>query len=238
MKILYRISDSSNKKLRPDYVNNKHKMFLHFISIFKNHDIYIFADNVSDETFNFILNSAGHYKLIRTYLGNSESFMFSVNYAINNFNNNDIIYFAEDDYVYKKEAPKIIEEGLKLADYSSGYDHPDKYLNHSQGGPNPFIEEGGELSRVLLTDSSHWKFTNSCCMTFATTLKTLKDDFDIFENNCTGKDPYDFWIFFDLYKIKNKKLSSCIPSVSTHGETEWLAKLIDWEKVFNDSFTN
>ena len=238
MKILYRISDSGHNKWRPHYVNNKQKMFLHFMNIFKNEDIYIFADNVSDETFKFITDNAGlSKKIIRINLGNSKSFMFCFNYAINNFNNDDKIYFAEDDYVYKKQAPRIIEEGLLIADYSSGYDHPDKYLNHSQGGPNPFIENGGELTRVLLTDNSHWKFTNSCCMTFATTLKTLKEDKEIFENSCEGKDPGDFGIFCDLYK-KNRNLASCIPSVCTHGEVEWMAKLIDWEKVFNDSFIN
>jgi hypothetical protein len=163
--------------------------------------------------------------------------MFFLNYVIKNFNDNDKIYFSEDDYVYKKEAPRIIEEGLLIADYSSGYDHPDKYLNHSEGGPNPLIEKGGELSRVLLTNSSHWKFTNSCCMTFATTVKTLKEDIELFENSCGGKDPGDFGLFCDLYK-KNRTLASCIPSVSTHGEVEWMAKLIDWEKVFNESFIN
>ena len=238
MKILYRISDSGHNKWRPQYVNDKYKMFLHFMNIFKNDDIYVFADNVSDETFKFIMiNSASAKKIIRINLGNAKSFMFCLNYAISNFNDNDKIYFAEDDYIYKKEAPRVIEEGLRIAEYSSGYDHPDKYLNHSEGGPNPFIEKGGELSRVLLTDNSHWKFTNSCCMTFATTLKILKEDYDLFENCCGGKDPGDFGLFCNLHK-KNRKLVSSIPSVSTHGEVEWMAKLIDWEKVFNESFIN
>jgi hypothetical protein len=161
--------------------------------------------------------------------------MFTLHYAINNFKHNDQVYFAEHDYIYKKIAPKVISEGLSIADYSSGYDHPDKYLNHSEGGPNPFIEKGGELTRVMMTDSSHWKLTNSCCMTFASKLKTLKEDYEIFKNECLGTDPGDFGIFYNLHK-KNRTLVSCIPGVSTHGEVQWLSKLVDWSKEFAESF--
>ena len=95
---------------------------------------------------------------------------YAVNYALKTFDLHEVVYFAEDDYIYKKNAPTIILEGLQVGDYSSGYDHPDKYINKKDGGPNPFIEDGGELTRVLLTKSSHWKLTNSCCMTFAVKL--------------------------------------------------------------------
>ena len=159
--------------------------------------------------------------------------MFSLNYVIAHFNDNEKIYFAEDDYIYKEEAPKIIEEGIDIADYSSGYDHPDKYINSNEGGPNPFIKNGGELTRVILSKSSHWKVTNSCCMTFATKVQTIKQDYEIFKNYCSTTHPYDFQIFCDLYKKKGRRLVSCIPAVSTHGETQWLSKFVDWEKEFN-----
>ena len=166
MKILYRISDSGYKKNKPYYVNNTN-IFLHFISIFKDYDIIFFADNISDNTYNFLLNFIDSSKIIRTSLSNAGSFMYALKYAIDNFSDNDKIYFAEDDYIYLKDAPKIIEEGLDIADYSSGYDHPDKYINYNEGGPNKYIENGGELTRVLITKNKHWKITNSCCMTFA-----------------------------------------------------------------------
>jgi len=62
--------------------------------------------------------------------------MYSVEFAIRNFDENEKIYFSEDDYLYTREAPKIIEEGLTISDYSSGYDHPDKYVNRNEGGSN------------------------------------------------------------------------------------------------------
>jgi len=161
--------------------------------------------------------------------------MYAVDYACSSFSEDEKIYFAEDDYIYTRRAPQIIEEGLSIGDYSSGYDHPDKYINHAEGGPNPFISEGGELTRVLVTENSHWKITNSCCMTFAVTIKTIKEDYDIIHKNCSGSHPYDFQMFCDLCKYKNRKVVSCIPGVSTHGETQWLSKFIDWEKEFYSS---
>ena len=216
----------------------KRKMFLHFINIFKNNDIYVFADNVDEELYNFLTSNYNPTKIFRISLGNAPSFMYCVDFAINNFNINEKIYFAEDDYIYRTTAPQIIEEGLNIADYSSGYDHPDKYINHNEGGPNPFIANGGELTRVLITNNSHWKLTNSCCMTFATTVKIIKEDYNIYKNNINGNNIYDFRIFCDLHRYKNRKLVSCIPAVSTHGEVEYLSKFINWDKEFLDSFNN
>ena len=158
MKVFYRISDGGNKKSKLDFVYNKKLMFLHFINTFKNNDIYVFADNVSDDTFNFLINNYNNSKIFRVFLGNAKSFMYCLDLAISKFDDNEKIYFAEDDYIYRKIAPQIIEEGLDLADYSSGYDHPDKYLNFCDGGPNPFIENGGEITRVVISKNIHWKF--------------------------------------------------------------------------------
>jgi hypothetical protein len=228
MKILYRISEKGNLKNKPTYVNPKN-IFLHFLKVFSNHEIYVVADNVSDDFYQFLCSNIHKERIMRTQLSNSGAFLYAVNYAITHFHDSENVYFAEDDYVYTKKAPRVIEEGLTIADYSSGYDHPDKYMNHSEGGPNPYISGGGELTRVLLTSSSHWKFTNSCCMTFATTVKTLKNDVDVYKKYCGQNIPNDFRMFVELIEGRKRKLVSSIPAVSTHGETAWLAKFVDWE---------
>ncbi len=229
MKVLYRISNGGNAKQKPEYVYNKKRMFLHFLSVFKDNDIYVFADNVSEDLYQFLLEHHDPDKLFRFQLGNARSFMKTVDFAMERFSDNTPVYFAEDDYVYRQNAPEIIEEGLTVADYSTGYDHPDKYINHNEGGPNPFIEQGGELTRVLVSKNIHWKQTNSTCMTFATTLKTIKQDYAVFAHGCSSNIPTDFRIFCDLRQYQNRTLVSCIPAVSTHGETEWLAKFVDWD---------
>lgn len=233
MKIIYRISDGGNPKVKPNYITKK-GCFLHFIKVFKDYDIYVVADNVSEETYNFLSSKIDSTKIVKTFLGNAKSFIFCLEFALENFGETDKVYFAEDDYVYTKYAPKIIEEGLSIADYSSGYDHPDKYLNFSEGGPNPFISNGGEETIVLVTDSSHWKLTNSCCMTFATTIKTIKEDLEIYKKYCVVH-PLDFQMFTELIRHKKRKLVSSIPGVSTHGETQWLGKFVNWEGELNSS---
>ena len=233
MKIVYRISDGGNSKLKPAYMT-KRECFLRFNKIFSGYDIRVVADNVSDETYAFLANIIHPSNIVRTSLGNAKSFVFCAEYALANFNDNDRVYFAEDDYMYTKNAPQVIEEGLDISDYCSGYDHPDKYINYSEGGPNPFISHGGEQTRVLLTKTSHWKLTNSCCMTFATTIRIIKEDIDVYRKYCVTHS-LDFQMFTELISHRNRKLVSSIPGVSTHGETQWLGKFVDWEKEFNSS---
>lgn len=233
MKILYRISDNRNNKAKPAYVYDKQKMFLHFITIFKNHDIFVFADNVGETTYQFLKENFDESKIIRISLGNSKSFKYTLNFAINTFDNNDKIYFAEDDYIYKKIAPQIIEEGLDISDYCSGYDHPDKYMNHNKRG-TPLIELGGELTRVTASKNTYWKFRNSLCMTFATTLRIIKQDYKVFVHYCKEENPLYFNIFSQLKTYR--KLITCIHGVSTHSETEFLGKFVDWDEEFENSF--
>ena len=110
MKIIYRISDGGYNKIKPHYVS-KRGVFLHFLKVFKTYDIYVVADNVSSDTYDFLLSYISPEKLFRTSLNNAGAFMFSVNFAINMFSDKDKVYFAEDDYIYTRNAPQIIEEG-------------------------------------------------------------------------------------------------------------------------------
>jgi hypothetical protein len=233
MKVIYRISDGGYSKIKPEFVT-KRGVFLHFLKIFAGHDIYVIADNVVDDTYDFLCKNVNREKILKTKLSNAGAFMYAVNFALTTFEENDKVYFAEDDYIYTKDAAKIIAEGLDIADYSSGYDHPDKYINHCEGGPNPFISDGGEVTRVLVSESRHWKITNSCCMTFACKVITIKEDLHIYQKFCGGTHPHDFQMFCELIARK-RKLVSCIPAVSTHGETAWLSKFVDWRKAFEDT---
>ena len=229
MKVIYRISDGGNNKQRPIFFDKK-TFFLHFLKRFKCYEIYVIADNVSDDTYSFLQTHIESVKIIRTNLHNAKSFIFAVDFAISTFEPHEKVYFAEDDYLYTEDAAEIIKEGLDISNYVSGYDHPDKYMNHDEGGPNPYIKDGGELTRVIMSKNKHWKFTNSCCMTFATRVSTLEMDRDVYVKYCNGNNIEDFGIFCELIQSRQRKLVSPIPSVSTHTETLFLARLINWEK--------
>ena len=142
----------------------------------------------------------------------------------------EIIYFLENDYLHKPGSQKILEEGFTLgASFVSLYDHPDKYLSPDKGG-NPFCEGGAEDTRVYLTDNCHWKITNSTTMTFAAKVSTLRANEDILRKHTSTLHPNDFSMFLEL-REKNELLITSIPGFSSHGETAWLSPLTNWNKV-------
>jgi hypothetical protein len=88
-----------------------------------------------------------------------------------NYDDNDIIYFLEDDYIHRQGWVDILKEGFKYiaADYYTLYDHPDKYWL-------PMYED--LTSRILPTPTTHWRTTPSTTNTYACTYKTLMKHFD------------------------------------------------------------
>jgi hypothetical protein len=210
-----------------------------FLKEFSAEQTTIIADNIKDETLKW-LETYNFNSLLRTSLGNSRSFWLSFNLALN-LPHDDYVYFVENDYIHKPNSRSVLMEGLQIADYVTLYDHPDKYID----GINPQVKDGGENTKVFLTSSSHWKFTNSTTMTFASKVSTLQRDallFKLFTVGIVKKDipflkilkakkiPRDYRIFYFLIKFKSRRLISPIPGYSTHGESKYLSPLIDWDK--------
>ena len=235
VKVFYRLSDHGYNKVKPDYIDNKKCLdnFLRNFMEFKNtdkcfsDDITIIADNVSDDTYDWLLKK--NLKIERTNLGSgAQSFNYVLNKVLD-FNRNYVVYLIEDDYLHLKNARKILLEGIKIADYVSLYDHPDKYIDGNKGG-NPYVENGGEVTQVFKSDSCHWKLTNSTTMTFASTVDVIKRDKEILQKWTTGTYPEDFKMFIEL-RENDRSLITPLPGYSTHGETQWLSPFTDWSKV-------
>jgi hypothetical protein len=228
MKIIYRISDTGYNKVKPDYINNENCL-KNFCNVFFNNiwDIQVIADNISEQTQNMICKYIDKSQITYVSIGHGAgTFNLALDEALKG-NDDEIVYFVENDYLHKPEAYKILIEGFSLGyDYVSLYDHPDKYIN----GANPFVEDGGEVTRLMLTDSCHWKLTNSTTMTFAAKVKTLKQDEVILREFTSGTHPNDFPMFLAL-REKQKGLITPVPGYSTHGETAWLSPLTDWSKI-------
>jgi hypothetical protein len=231
MKIIYRISDAGYNKVKPDYIGNE-ACLKNFCNVFLDYmsNITILADNTSKET----------NDIIQKYISKDQIQYVSIGHGAGTFNlaldlalkeeDDEIIYFVENDYLHKPLSPIIIEEGFSLgASFVSLYDHPDKYLDPSRGG-NPYCEGGAEDTRVYLTNSCHWKLTNATTMTFASQVSTLKKLESTLRNHTIGTYPQDFRMFLDL-REQNELLITPIPGYSTHGETAWLTPLTDWSKV-------
>jgi hypothetical protein len=226
LKIIYRISDNGYSKVKPSYINNENCL-LNALDVFSTdkHDWLIIADNVSETTTKMLEKYVLNIKHVSVGHG-AGTFNLALDEALG-YDNETIIYFLENDYLHKPYSDKILIEGLQIGyNYVSLYDHPDKYIN----GANPFIEDGGEVTRVMLSESCHWKITNSTTMTFAAQVKTLKEDESILREYTTGTYPRDFEMFLAL-REKQHGLITPIPGYSTHGETAWLSPLTDWSKI-------
>ncbi len=227
MKIIYRISDTGYNKVKPKYINNRNCLW-NAVNVFKDAEWVIIADNTSEETNKMITQYCPTVEIDHVSVGHGAgTFNLALDKALT-FDDNEIVYFCENDYLHKPDSQKIIEEGLNEigADFVSLYDHPDKYID----GANPYVQGGGEMTRVMLSTSSHWKVTNSTTMTFASKVKTLRKVENVLREYTQGSYPRDFDMFISLYNSAHY-LVTPIPGYSTHGETAWLTPLIDWSKI-------
>lgn len=234
--IFYRISDNGFKnKIKPDYIT-KYSCLKNALSVFKGKNVFfnVYVDGVIDETdkkIHLLCDSRQNTKII--YLDiKSNGFSFRKIYEdACLLTDNDLVYFLEDDYLHKEESLKMLIDAAECnyTDYISLYDHPDKYDNNPTS-VNQFCKELGEKCNLFKTNTHHWKTTNSTTMTFAAFVDVLKRDKNVFWKHTSTGFPYDFKIFLEL-NAQNKLLSTPIPSLSTHGETDFLAPFTDWEKI-------
>ncbi len=233
MKIIYRMSDAGYKKEKPDYIDNE-TCLVNASTRFEREDWLVIADNCSDETTDMV-------KAVTTsfHLGDSKLKSVSVGHGAGTFNialdealqynDDDIVYFIENDYIHKPESAKIIKAGFELgASFIALQHHPDKYLHPSKAS-NTYCVGGAEDTRVYLTDSCHWKITNSTTMTFAAKVSTLKRVETILRKHTSGTHPNDFQMFLEL-RQQGELLITPIPGYATHGETAWLSPLTDWRE--------
>lgn len=165
--------------------------------------------------------------LFTAYGSGALSFLFAVRHALAHVPGPDAaVYLAEDDFLHLPRARAVLPEGLALADYVTGYDHGDKYVERRAGGPNPYVRRGGEVANVMLTRSSHWKSTGSTTMTFLTTLSVLARDNDTYYAYCKTGYPYDFEMF-TFFASHGTHLVTTLPGVSSHAG--WETPLVDWQ---------
>lgn len=233
MKVIYRLSTNSYTKIRLENATKYHCLE-NAIAVFGANNIHLLIDdtNLNTEVMTEISPLLLDFSNIVHYLGGSSaaSFRYAMKYAIDHFEDEEIVYLCEDDYLHLPACSTAFVEGLERADYLSGYDCIDKYIPASQGG-NPLIDDsGGEDTKVILTKSSHWKLTNSTTCTFATTAGQLKRDMSIWEPFISQSYPNDYHAFLELRR-QGRTLITPIPSLSSHAEEKWVAPRIDWKQV-------
>ena len=225
--IYYRISDAGYAKTKPPYINNQNCL-RNAVKCFpiENCKWVIIADNCSNETMQMIKKYVPEHSIHAVSVGHGAgTFRLAYQMALE-LDDSTPVYFLENDYLHKSGSYEALLDGLSQPySYVTLYDHPDKYDSKHFA-----VKNGGEKTRVLIGKYSHWKITHSTTMTFASTVKTLKQDWAIFDRWTRTKHPYDCQIFVELASKKHKLISS-LPAFSTHGETAFLAPLVEWDKI-------
>jgi len=195
--LFYRITSKSNDKPRLDGFS-KVDCLDNLLMYFPDYRMICVADNCDDLIYE-LLQKKNFYKLVRTSLGNCGSFKYLLNAELPALEDQDLIYFVEDDYLHRAGSCQALEEGLEYFDYVTLYDHPDKYGTNSPN-INPLVPKGSlsEVTQIVRGGSAIWRTTNSSTMTFGVFAKTIRMDAWIWRLVNTGfKIPRDFhaWIY-------------------------------------------
>ncbi len=219
-------STQSAHKPRPTWFDRE-KIFDSFISTLDERvDYTAFHDSGNGSIEEHFLQNKNVNKVSMLGGNDAQSFLNALNYVVEQkYDDNDIIYFLEDDYLHKAGWIDIMLEGFEYigADYYTLYDHPDKY----------FLQMYESLqSKIIATPSIHWRTTPSTTNTYACKFETLKKHLDIHIQYCDLVEKWtkDHDKFTHLWKI-GSNLISCMPGYSTHVEGNMLSPTINWETI-------
>jgi len=231
IKVYYRLSNQQAGINKNKISNASKKTCLqNCINKFGKENITIIGDNLNIEHIELVRNLG--VRFIEVSNGNgSGTFRDALNLAIKENLESDFVYLLEDDFLHKEESKGLLIEALNSYDsYVTLYDHPDKYINKENGG-NPYIEERGEVTRLVKTENVHWKITNSTVMSFAARVSRLKHDKPLLEKYSSNSITNSFGFFTELSKEKGVAALSSVPGFSTHCETAWLSPFTNWEEI-------
>jgi hypothetical protein len=216
----YNVLSSLNPKYRPDGFSYE-KSFNNLLKTIKdnpNVELTVMMDGIKQGTF------LENYNVdIYEFKGGSDSASFfeTVGYIKNkNIDDNDLIYFLENDYLHVHGwVEKVIElfttyEGLN---YVSLYDHNDKYIL-------PMYDD--LVSKIFTTNTHHWRTTPSTCGSFIIPKKIFDEDFDILS---TMEGDHNKFLY--LNEQRNRFVLTPIPGLSTHCMEGLMSPTIDWSKI-------
>jgi len=207
MHTYYRISDNSFTKPKVPCCTKEYCL-TNFIEIFRHdHNVKhcVIADNCEHTTVAIAQQLVGQENVIISNLGNAGAVRYAMAKAAALAHPDEIVYFVEDDYVHDPRCADAIQ--TPVADYWTVYDHPDKY------GP---LYDYGEVAKVFKKTGFHWRYTISTTMTFATKVRTLKEDlYTTWWQYIDAQHPCDHFAFVDLFR-KGRRLACSIPGMAWH----------------------
>ena len=148
-----------------------------------------------------------------------------------NFDDEQIIYLLEDDYLHRPGWCDIMLEGFTInSHYLTLYDFD-------------FFIAKGWLCEIFTTPISHWRAVPATTQTFACRYKTLIEDLETHQkysiNGVKEQEGFhfskDYDKFWELQK-QERYLISPMPGWSTHCDENHISPIIDWKKVVNETY--
>ncbi len=141
-----------------------------------------------------------------------------------NFEDEQIVYLLEDDYLHRPGWCDIMLEGFEIkSHYLTLYDFD-------------FFITKGYLCEIFTTPSSHWRAVPATTQSFACKYKTLIEDFEIQQkysiNGVKEQKGFDFSKDYDKFwelQKQERYLISPMPGWSTHCDANHISPIIDWK---------
>lgn len=219
----YNVEGAGNKS-RPSWFDYE-KCFVNLLNTIegKNVDLHVIMDGNS--TGNFIENYKDKYILHSINAGGDyNSYLETYRYIkMLNIDNNDLIYFLENDYLHidnwVEEIVTLFQTYPQGLNYVSLYDHNDKYFL-------PMYDN--LVSKIFTTETRHWRTTPSTCGSYIIPKNIFIED----EDTNTGG-PGDHDKFLHLSQTKSRFVLTPIPGLSTHCMEGLLSPTIDWKQINN-----
>jgi hypothetical protein len=132
----------------------------------------------------------------------------------------DLIYILENDYLHQhgwvSKVFELFSSGLKF-DFASLYDHRDKYH---------YDMYANLTSKLVHTDTHHWRTAPSTCASFILEKCTLERDYPVFSSGLT-----DYYFFTKLVGEGGRALLTPVPGLATHSMVGYLSPVVDWEAL-------
>ena len=196
------------------------KCFLNLLHTIENKSVklnVIMDGNFED---NWISKYRDKFILYKIQAGNDTKSFFSTVDIANldmSIDNDDIVYFLEDDYVHHPDWVMCIEDLFKCYSdltYVSLFDHLDKYY---------YPMYRNLLSKIIITNTRHWRTTPSTCGSFMIKKKILTEDYDLL-STVEG----DHEKFLMMNRTRNRVIITPIPGLSSHCIRGVESPTIDW----------
>lgn len=217
--------EGTDSKGRPRWFDFE-KCFVNLLSTIegKNVDLHLIMDGSIDN--NFIKKYKDKYTLHSIEVGSDYgSYLETYKYIKTlNIDDNDLIYFLENDYLHVEGWVEKIVDLFSTYDnlnYVSLYDHGDKYWH-----PN----YDDLVSKVFVSNTHHWRTMISTCGSYVISKNIFIEDEDI---NTGGPGDHDKFLY--LNKVRDRFVLTPVPGLSTHCMEFLLSPTIDWEKINNNT---